>query len=166
MEQELENDARFQIRIFQQPKLENHVIDKILEQVRSRSPKMQCHVILLGGNNLRWHDESVDTYISKCASLVQKFRDFPNAKLIFVSLIPSPKSHHICANTFDLVNDKLQILAAQNQAFTSFLNVNVIFLPNGRINHAMFCGDNIHLTRDGTHNIALAISAHVKSSEF
>ena len=161
---ELENDSRFQIRILQHPRLENHVIDKIIDQVRSRVPKLQCHVIFLGGNNLRWNEESVDTYMSKCVSLVQKFREFPNAKLIFVSLIPSPKTHHICAKTFDLVNARLETLVSQNKTFCSFLNLNDIFLPNGRINHGLY-SDDIHLTLNGTQEIALAISSHLRFSE-
>ena len=165
VEQEMENDSRFRISVIQEKRLENHVIEKICANVRSKIPMLQYHVILLGGNNLRYNEESVESYMAKCDSLVQRFRAFPNAKLVFVSLIPSPKTHHICQTTFNAVNLQLQTLILPHQRFASFLNVNDIFLPNGRINHALF-SDGIHLKINGTQMIAHAISKHVKASEF
>ena len=163
LEQDLENDSRFQgFRVIQEAKLTPCVIDKIIQEAKSISPSLQCHLIILGGNNLRWHEESVETYMAKCDSLVKKFENIPNAYLVFVSLIPSPKSHHVCEKVFLEVNTKLLSLVSGYQKFASFLNLNDIFLPNGRINYTLFSDDKIHLTSLGTQRLAKAISAHLK----
>ena len=137
-------------------------METIIQDAQNNCPGFQSHVIFLGGNNLRDNFESVESFIEKCATLVKSFRDIPNSNLVFVSLIPSPRTHHKCRTTFQESNVRLEKLALEHPLHASFLDVNDIFFNHGKINYQLFSDDRIHLVESGTRKVAHAISCHLK----
>ena len=92
--------------------LDQNVMKKICDHAKSFSNYHQIHFILMGGNNIRSGWETVDAFVSKCQQLAASFENVAHAKIVFVGMIPTPKTDCVSKKLFVEANKKLQQLFA------------------------------------------------------
>ena len=144
--------------------LQQHEIEMILKDAKSKVPYPQMQVLLLGGNNLRYGLESVDDFIEKCLHLCESLSKLENVQFTLCSLIPSPATNVISGPIFKQTDKKLKFLAQSFPCSVSFLDLSEVFLlKNGDIDMKMFSHDEIHLKDRGTAALANAIFKHIQS---
>ena len=145
-------------------KLNQEMIEMIVSDALTKCPKPQISVLLLGDNNLRYCEESVNSFISKCYQLISRFASITNSVIVFCSIIPSPETDHITKFVFSEANSKLKSLC-QPYPNVSYLNLTKIFVQNGVINRQLY-EDGVHLNFKGAQKLAKLIFCHIDSSEW
>jgi hypothetical protein len=119
-------------------------------------------VVLAGGSNVAIGDceKSVYNGIQAILQLIRK--DLPNANVVLISMIPSPRAKN---NTYALVNDKLRAEYASGKTKDShitYIDVSSAFLTvDGKINKALYTADNIHPNSCGYEIIMKALQPHI-----
>ena len=94
-------------------------VNAIIWDAKINAPKKQWHIIMLGGNNLRKKSETVESFMAHCKELAAAFEGIPNAKLVFMGMIPSPGTDSISKKLFVEANSQMRLLS-QNQRSNSF----------------------------------------------
>ena len=138
--------------------LYQHEMSAILKDAKSRCPKEQIVIMLLGGNNIRNGLESIESFVGKCQQLCDTFETLDNAHFVIIGMIPSFKP--ISGPIFKRADSELEKLCEKYSSKISFLKVKNLFSTDEKINRALY-SDDIHLNDEGTRELSFAIAQHL-----
>ena len=158
IEEEFEGDHRFECPTMiaeRCQRLNQDVIDQIIENAEAKCPDPQFHILLLGDNNLRYGSEPVDSYIRKCERLAYSLERIPNCQLVLTSVIPSLKTKE----RFFEANYKIKDICQNSTGLVTFLDLDGVFTRYGAINSKLY-SDGIHLKPKGSRSLAKLIYEH------
>ena len=133
--------------------------DSIVEDVKSRIPQKQLHVCLVGGNNLRRHQDTPRNLLHRFRYLTNQVAPIQGAHLLLCSLIPSPGTQHRIPSDhlFMEFNDALRAFCHSSNNNASFLNLDFkLRRPNGEIK-TYFFKDEVHLNFHGQEEVGKMI---------
>ena len=136
-------------------RLNQDVIDNIVDNAEANCPHPQFHILLLGDNNLRGGSEPVDSYVRKCERLANSLERIPNCHLVLTSVLPSLKTQE----NFSEANFKIRDICYNSNGLVTFLDLDGVFTINGAINYKLYA-DGIHLNSKGSVSLAKLIYEH------
>ena len=136
-------------------RLNQDVIDNIVDNAEANCPHSQFHILLLGDNNLRGGLEPVDSYVRKCERLANYLKRIQNCHLVLTSVIPSLKTQE----NFSEANRKIRDIC-HNNGLVTFLDLDGVFTRYGAINSKLYVADGIHLNSKGSVSLAELIYEH------
>ena len=136
-------------------RLNQEVIDNIVDNAEANCPHPQFHILLLGDNNLRGGLEPMDSYVRKCERLANSLKRIPNCHLVLTSVLPSLETQE---NFFE-ANRKIRDICYNSNGHVTFIDFDGVFTRNGAINYKLYA-DGKHLNSKGSVSLAKMIYEH------
>ena len=143
-------------------KMDQSVVDQVIEEAEERSPTKQVVVLNFGDNNLRRGKETAAAVSKFFEEIVLRFEQIPFARVVLTSLVPSYGNDSETKEEFNRLNNMLKNLCRnKNRASYSKITKNLKTEDYRAIDGDKFYEDDVHFNATGAEVFANAIYTHL-----
>ena len=132
--------------------MSDNLVETIIANLWQQHPRPQCHVVIMGDNNLRHLEDDWQNVLRMMVNLVYRARDVPNSHVIVSTLMPSLENHKRCNPIFLEFDERLRhetILTPKHEVLDLGKSLRT---KKGLIKDRFF--ENVHLNEMGAKLVA------------
>jgi lysophospholipase L1-like esterase len=160
----MNDQSRYQAPVFDAKggrKIDSGIVEVIKDDMTNRSGNPQVHVIILGTNNIR-KGETPQLVFDYFSQIFQHCAGIPKAHVVFVGLLPSPKTDTTTKALFRETSKMLLDLTKSVPSKASFLNMATFFTRRGGQTIPKFYNDGIHFSLLGAKRYSEILWNHLR----
>ena len=137
-------------------RMSNQLVDTIINEMWWQHPRPQCHVVIMGDNNLRWLEDDYIDIVRMMINLVWRARDVPNCHVMVSTLMPSIENQDINQHVFRIYDEMLRKETIINPKYELLDLSKSLRSKDGSIKEKYF-QDQVHLNESGAEVVARQI---------
>ena len=165
----LRNQSRFTLPLFNAQggrRITPRIVGDICSDMSRGYGKPQCHVLILGSNNLRRGEEPSEV-CNLFNQILQHGSNIPKCHVVVCGILPSPEETTQSKVVFEDTSSLLKSLVKGYRKKSSFFNTAKLFQKHGRVRKRFFKRRNgqvdIHLRRRGARLMSKILKKHLMS---
>ena len=135
--------------------MSDQLVNDIINDMEWQHPRPQCHVVIMGDNNLRWLEDDFMDVLTMMTNLVHRARQIPNCHVIISTLMPSIENRHNNQHVFNTYDDMMRKVVLDPKYDILDLSKSLIS-KEGLIKEKYF-KDQVHLNKLGAEVVARQI---------